>query len=102
MSTKANVATLTYSSYGYSMDPYFSSTRLSLLDRGFGLRLHTYVVEAEIRASSGMKMVNSLKKNTFTDFIDCDDFLIKKEAMLPRTNCLQMEAVLVASLMWVL
>lgn len=60
-----------YGSYGYSMDPYFSSARLSLLDRGF-----IYAI-AHIRGGSEMgrawydhgKLLE--KKNTFTDFIDC-------------------------------
>ncbi|MFD2036623.1 S9 family peptidase [Belliella marina] len=64
-----------YGSYGYSMDPTFSSTRLSLLDRGF-----VYAI-AHIRGGQEMggdwyedgKMMN--KKNTFTDFIDCSKWL---------------------------
>ncbi len=65
-----------YGSYGYSMDPYFSSVRLSLLDRGF-----IYAI-AHIRGGSEMgrhwyengKFFK--KKNTFTDYIDCADHLI--------------------------
>ena len=64
-----------YGSYGYSTDPTFNSTRLSLLDRGF-----VYAI-AHIRGGQEMgrqwyedgKMFN--KKNTFTDFIDCAEFL---------------------------
>ena len=60
-----------YGSYGYSMDAGFSSTRLSLLDRGF-----VYAI-AHIRGGQEMgrewyedgKMFN--KMNTFTDFVDC-------------------------------
>jgi len=67
-----------YGSYGHSMDPYFSSVRLSLLDRGF-----CYAI-AHIRGGEEMgrkwyedgKMLN--KKNTFTDFIDCAEFLLSK------------------------
>jgi len=67
-----------YGSYGNSMDPYFSSARLSLLDRGF-----VYAM-AHIRGGQEMgrnwyedgKMLN--KKNTFTDFIDCADHLISQ------------------------
>lgn len=67
-----------YGSYGYSMDPYFSSSRLSLLDRGFGFAI------AHIRGGQEMgrqwyedgKYLK--KKNTFTDFIDCGDYLIKE------------------------
>jgi len=72
-----------YGSYGASMDPNFSSTRLSLLDRGF-----IYAI-AHIRGGSEMgrewyeqgKLLN--KKNTFTDFIDCAEYLINKEYTSP-------------------
>jgi oligopeptidase B len=59
-----------YGSYGSTIDPYFSVSRLSLLDRGFVFAL------AHIRGSEMLgrpwyedgKKLN--KKNTFTDFID--------------------------------
>lgn len=65
-----------YGSYGVSMDPTFSSSRLALLDRGF-----IYAI-AHIRGGEEMgrqwyedgKMMN--KKNSFTDFIDCGRYLI--------------------------
>lgn len=65
-----------YGSYGYSMEPYFSSARLSLLDRGF-----VYAI-AHIRGGQEMgrywyeegKMLN--KMNTFTDFNACAEYLI--------------------------
>ncbi|WP_420537215.1 S9 family peptidase [Flavobacterium lindanitolerans] len=68
-----------YGSYGATMDPYFSSTRLSLLDRGF-----IYAI-AHIRGGEDMgrlwyengKLLH--KKNTFTDFIDCSKFVIKEK-----------------------
>ena len=67
-----------YGSYGHSMEPYFSSVRLSLLDRGFGFAI------AHIRGGEEMgrqwyengKLLK--KKNTFNDFIDCAKHLIKK------------------------
>ncbi len=65
-----------YGSYGASMDASFSSNRLSLLDRGF-----VYAI-AHIRGGQemGRKWYEDgklfKKKNTFTDFIDCADFLI--------------------------
>lgn len=67
-----------YGSYGSSMDATFSSTRLSLLNRGFVFAI------AHIRGGEEMgrqwyedgKMMN--KMNTFTDFIDCGEFLIKE------------------------
>ena len=68
-----------YGSYGYSIDPYFSSVRLSLLDRGFVFAI------AHIRGGEELgrkwyedgKLLN--KKNTFFDFIDCAEFLIEKK-----------------------
>jgi oligopeptidase B len=64
-----------YGSYGNTIDPYFSSARLSLLDRGF-----VYAI-AHIRGGQIFgrewyeegKMMK--KKNTFTDFIDCAHYL---------------------------
>ena len=72
-----------YGSYGHSIDPYFSTTRLSLLDRGF-----IYVI-AHIRGSETLgrgwyedgKMLN--KKNTFNDFIDCGKWLVNNNYAAP-------------------
>ncbi len=68
-----------YGSYGYSIDATFSSTRLSLLDRGFVFAI------AHIRGGQEMgrhwyedgKLLK--KKNTFTDFISCGEFLVKEK-----------------------
>jgi oligopeptidase B len=65
-----------YGAYGYAMDPWFSASRLSLLDRGFAVAI------AHVRGGEEMgrqwynqgRMFN--KKNTFTDYIDCSEFLI--------------------------
>ena len=67
-----------YGSYGYTVDPNFSTTRLSLLDRGFVFAI------AHIRGGEylGRKWYENgkmlLKKNTFDDFIDCSKTLIDK------------------------
>jgi len=67
-----------YGSYGNSMDPYFSSVRLSLLDRGF-----VYAI-AHVRGGQelGRQWYENgkflKKKNTFYDFIDCGQYLVKK------------------------
>ena len=66
-----------YGSYGSTIDPYFSSVRLSLLDRGFVFAI------AHIRGGEYLgrpwyedgKLLK--KKNTFTDFIDCSKYLIE-------------------------
>ena len=68
-----------YGSYGHTISPYFSSVRLSLLDRGF-----IYVI-AHIRGGEYLgrkwyedgKMLK--KKNTFTDFVDCSKYLIAEK-----------------------
>ncbi|CAM3312304.1 Oligopeptidase B [Flavobacterium longum] len=73
-----------YGSYGNSMDATFSSTRLSLLDRGF-----IYVI-AHIRGGEDLgrqwyedgKLLK--KKNTFTDFIDCSKYLIAERYTSPK------------------
>jgi oligopeptidase B len=68
-----------YGSYGASEDPGFSSPRLTLLNRGFIFAI------AHIRGGQEMgrqwydngKLMH--KKNTFTDFIDCGEFLVKEK-----------------------
>ena len=65
-----------YGSYGATMEPTFSSTRISLLDRGM-----IYAI-AHVRGGQEMgrawyddgKMMK--KMNTFTDFIDVGEFLV--------------------------
>ena len=65
-----------YGSYGSTVDPYFSTIRLTLMDRGF-----VYVI-AHIRGGEYLgrnwyehgKLLK--KKNTFTDFIACSKHLI--------------------------
>ncbi|MBU0529834.1 S9 family peptidase [bacterium] len=68
-----------YGSYGINMETYFGSHRLSLLDRGF-----IYAI-AHIRGGQEMgrywyedgKLLK--KKNTFTDFINCAEYLIDEQ-----------------------
>lgn len=72
-----------YGSYGSSTEPFFSTSRISLLDRGFAYAI------AHIRGGQEMgrywyedgKMFK--KKNTFTDFIDVADFLVKNKYTSP-------------------
>lgn len=67
-----------YGSYGNTIDPSFSISRLSLLDRGF-----IYAI-AHVRGSEYLgrdwyeqgKLLN--KKNSFNDFVDTTKFLISK------------------------
>jgi oligopeptidase B len=66
-----------YGSYGYSIPPTFSSNRLSLLDRG------VVFVIAHIRGGGELgeewrEAGRMMKKmNTFTDFIDSAEYLVK-------------------------
>lgn len=65
-----------YGSYGATIDPYFSITRLSLLDRGFIFAI-AHVRGGEYLGRTwyeGGKLLN--KKNTFTDFIAVSKYLI--------------------------
>ncbi|WP_242696509.1 S9 family peptidase [Longitalea luteola] len=68
-----------YGSYGSSISPGFNSNIISLLDRGF--------IYAIAHVRGGQEMGRSWydqghmfhKKNTFYDFIDCGEFLIKEK-----------------------
>jgi len=68
-----------YGSYGATIDPYFSSVRLSLLDRGF-----IYAI-AHVRGGQylGREWYENgkllFKKNTFTDFVDASKYLISEK-----------------------
>ncbi|HEY4322356.1 MAG TPA: S9 family peptidase [Mucilaginibacter sp.] len=75
---KAPLLLYAYGSYGYSTDASFNSTRLTLLNRGFAFAI------AHIRGGQEMgrqwyldgKLMK--KKNTFTDFVDCGEYLVKQ------------------------
>lgn len=73
-----------YGAYGISIDPYFSSSILSLVDRGFVFAI------AHIRGGAEMGKAWQedgrllKKKNTFYDFIDCSKFLIDKGYAHPK------------------
>ena len=72
-----------YGSYGASMDPTFNASRISLLDRGV-----TFAI-AHIRGGGEMgrqwylqgKLLH--KVNTFTDFIDCAEYLVEQGYTAP-------------------
>jgi oligopeptidase B len=70
-----------YGSYGYSIDASFSSTRLSLLDRGFVFAIRGGEDLGRNWYETG-KLLQ--KKNTFTDFIDCSEFLIQEKYTSPK------------------
>jgi oligopeptidase B len=72
-----------YGAYGYSLDVDFSSTRLSLLDRG------VIFACAHVRGGGEMgkhwhdegRMLH--KKNTFSDFVACAEHLIREHYTQP-------------------
>lgn len=74
-----------YGSYGHSILPYFSSLRLSLLDRGFVFAI------AHVRGSEtfGRRWYEDgkllKKKNTFFDFIDCAEHLVTHRYAAPKS-----------------
>ncbi|MES2127738.1 MAG: S9 family peptidase [Pseudomonadota bacterium] len=80
---KAPLLLYSYGSYGYSTEATFSISRISLLERG------VIYVQAHIRGGTdmgehwhddGMLMH---KKNTFNDFIDSADYLVKEKWTSP-------------------
>ncbi|MDG2387604.1 MAG: S9 family peptidase [Flavobacteriaceae bacterium] len=65
-----------YGSYGSTVDPGFSSSRLSLLDRGFVFAI-THIRGGEYLGRQWYENGKLFKKkNTFNDFIDASQFLI--------------------------
>jgi len=78
-----------YGSYGSAMDVYFSSTRVSLLDRGV-----VYAI-AHVRGGGDLGRTwyddgkLARKMNTFTDFIACAEMLIDQGWTTPRQLIIQ-------------
>lgn len=78
-----------YGAYEICNDPYMSANRLSLIDRGFVFAL------AHVRGGGEMgrswyedgKYLN--KKNTFTDFIACAEYLVKEKWTSPAHLCIE-------------
>lgn len=85
----ASALLYSYGSYGYSSDVYFNGSAYSLIDRGF-----VYAI-AQIRGGSDLgeqwyedgKLLK--KKNTFTDFIACAEYLIKEKYTSAKTLSIQ-------------
>lgn len=73
-----------YGSYGSSEDPYFSNSRISLLDRGFVFAI-AHVRGGQELGRPWYEDGKLLKKwNTFNDFIDCTEFLIAEGYTSPE------------------
>ncbi|MDD3044016.1 MAG: S9 family peptidase [Candidatus Delongbacteria bacterium] len=68
-----------YGAYGDPSDPSFSVSRISLLDRGFvvGTAHVRGGLEKGKKWHEGGMLLN--KKNSFTDFISCAEYLIEKK-----------------------
>jgi oligopeptidase B len=72
-----------YGSYGLNSDPHFSHANLSLLDRGFVYAI-AHIRGGSERGRSWFEDGRMLKKrNSFTDFIACGEFLIKQRYTTP-------------------
>jgi oligopeptidase B len=78
-----------YGSYGVSQAPTFSSARLSLIDRGAIFALAAIRGGGELgeewREQGRMRM----KLNTFHDFIDCAEYLVKEKYTAPDRLVIQ-------------
>jgi oligopeptidase B len=73
-----------YGSYGITMDPTFSSVRLSLLDRGFVFAI-AHIRGGQIYGRQWYEDGKFLKKkNTFTDYVDVAKFVIAEKYTSPK------------------
>jgi oligopeptidase B len=73
-----------YGSYGHTIDPGFRSYRLSLLDRGFVFAIG-HIRGSQVYGRPWYEDGKLLKKmNTFTDFNDCAEHLIKENYTSPE------------------
>ncbi len=72
-----------YGSYEMSMDPAFSLSRLSFLDRGIVYAIAHIRGGGELGRGWYEQGKTLAKRNTFTDFIACADFLIDRGYTTP-------------------
>jgi len=81
---KNNALLYGYGSYGHTIDPYFSSVRLSLLDRGFVFAI-AHIRGGQINGRQWYEDGKLLKKkNTFTDFNACAEKIIEDRYTSPE------------------
>ena len=73
-----------YGAYGISMDPAFSSARLSLLDRGFRFAIAHVRGGQELGRQWYEEGRRGRKRNTFTDFIACAEHLVRGRYTSPE------------------
>jgi oligopeptidase B len=85
----APVLLYAYGSYGASQAPTFSSARLSLLDRGVIYAL-AYIRGGGELGEEWREQGRMMKKmNTFTDFIDCAEHLVRNKYTAPERLVIQ-------------
>jgi oligopeptidase B len=78
-----------YGSYGIPIDPYFRSSRISLLDRGMIFAI-AHVRGGGDRGRTWYEAGKLLrKKNTFTDFIACAESLVRRGLTAPDRLVIQ-------------
>jgi oligopeptidase B len=86
---KAPLLLFGYGSYGASMSPTFASNRLSLLDRG-AIYAIAYIRGGGELGEDWRDQGRMMKKlNTFHDFIDCAEFLVKSRYTSPDRLVIQ-------------
>jgi oligopeptidase B len=86
---KAPLLLYGYGSYGSSGAPTFSSNRLSLLDRGV-VFANAYIRGGGEMGEEWREQGRMMKKlNTFTDFIDCAEHLVKNRYTAPDRLVIQ-------------
>ena len=86
---KAPLLLYGYGSYGASGAPTFSSNRLSLLDRGVIFAI-AYIRGGGEMGEEWREQGRMMKKiNTFNDFIDCAEFLVKSRYTAPDRLVIQ-------------
>jgi oligopeptidase B len=78
-----------YGSYGISIDPTFSSSRVSLLDRGVSYAIAHIRGGGELGEDWREQGRMMFKKNTFTDFIDCAEYLVREKYTSPDRLAIQ-------------
>ena len=67
-----------YGAYGISVEPHFTSNRVSLLDRGFIFAIAHVRGGGELGRDWYERGKKLYKRNTFTDFLACADFLVSR------------------------
>ena len=73
-----------YGAYGITMDATFSPNRISLVDRGFVFAIAHIRGGGELGRSWYEDGKHLKKKNSFTDFVRCAEFLVEKKYAAPK------------------